>query len=119
MRGAPRGRRFDYLLEDVQPAAIIDGGGVLVTVPHPARFAVHKLLVAQDRPVAMQTKARKDVRQAASTIEALDELRPGDLRIAVTAARERGKAWRAALERGATLLRRVDERAARALGARR
>jgi hypothetical protein len=112
-------RFLDYVLEDVQPAAIIDGGGVLVTVPHPARFAVHKLLVAQDRPVALQTKSRKDVTQAASVILALEDLRPGDVRVAVAAARARGKKWRTAMDRGAMLLRRVDELAARALEGRR
>ncbi|HEY2513112.1 MAG TPA: GSU2403 family nucleotidyltransferase fold protein [Polyangiaceae bacterium] len=112
-------RFLDYLLEDVQPAAIINGGGVLVTVPHPARFAVHKLLVAQDRPVAMQAKSRKDVAQAARVIEALEELRPGDVRAAATVARARGKAWKTALERGTTLLRGVDEKAVKALGVRR
>ena len=112
-------RFLDYLLEDVQPAAILNGGGVLVTVPHPARFAIHKLLVAQDPPVAMQAKSRKDVVQAASVIEALEELRPGDVRAAATAARAKGKGWKAALERGATLLRGVDARAGTALGGRR
>ena len=108
-------RYLDYVLEDAQPAAIVDGGGVLVNVPQPARFAVHKLLVAQDRPAAMQVKARKDVAQAASLVLALEELRPGDVRAAVSAAKQRGKRWRAALERGVTLLRQVDAKAAAAV----
>jgi hypothetical protein len=104
-------RYLDYVLEDVQPAVVIDGGGVLVNVPHPARFAVHKLLVAQDRPAAFQAKARKDVAQAAQALHALEELRPADLRAAVEVAVARGNAWRAALRRGAALLRRVDPKA--------
>ena len=36
-------RYLDYVLEDAQPAAVVNGGGVLVRVPSPARFAIHKL----------------------------------------------------------------------------
>ncbi len=109
-------RFLDYLIENVQPAAILDGGGVLVTVPQPARFAVHKLLVAQDRPAAFQAKARKDVAQAARLIEALQELRPGDVETAMVQAQRRGKAWRAALERGVVLLKKTDAAVAARLG---
>ncbi|HSO40567.1 MAG TPA: GSU2403 family nucleotidyltransferase fold protein, partial [Labilithrix sp.] len=48
-------RYLELALEDTQPAAVVNGGGVLVSVPHPARFALLKLLVAQDRPSAFQT----------------------------------------------------------------
>lgn len=108
-------RYLDYVLAETQPAAVIDGGGILVDVPHPARFAVHKLLVAQDRAAGFQAKSRKDVVQAAQMLLALEELRPGDIRIAVADARGRGKAWRAALKRGVALLRRVDAKAAATL----
>jgi hypothetical protein len=109
-------RFLDYALEGAQPAAVVDGGGVLVSVPSPARFAVLKLLVAQDRPAAFQAKARKDVAQAAYLVEALESQRPGDLELARKDARARGKRWRAALDRGVELLRRVDADAAMRLG---
>jgi hypothetical protein len=105
-------RFLDYLLEDTQPAAVIDGGGGLVSVPHPARFAVHKLLVAQERAAAFQAKSRKDVTQAAALVAALEERRPGDVRQAVEDVRARGKGWRVALARGVAQLRRVDPSAA-------
>jgi hypothetical protein len=98
-------RYLELALEDTQPAAVVNGGGVLVTVPHPARFAILKLLVAQDRPSAFQTKADKDVTQAAQLIEALEELRPGDLRPAWRSARDRGKEWARALDRAVALVR--------------
>jgi hypothetical protein len=104
-------RFLDFILEGTQPAAVIDGGGVLVNVPQPARFAVHKLLVAQDRVAAFQAKARKDVAQAAQVLLALEELRPGDMRVALSDADGRGKGWRAALQRGVELLQRVDAKA--------
>lgn len=99
-------RYLELALEDTQPAAVVNGGGVLVAVPHPARFALLKLLVAQDRPSAFQTKADKDVVQAVQLIEALEELRPGEMRIAWRATRARGKGWATALERGAALVER-------------
>ena len=97
-------RYLELVLEDTQPAAVVNGGGVLVMVPHPARFALLKLLVAQDRASAFQTKADKDVAQAAQLLEALEELRPGDVRAAWRATRAQGKGWATALDRGAALL---------------
>jgi hypothetical protein len=95
----------ELLLEDSQPAAVIDGAGILVRVPHPARFAVHKLIVATRRVAAFQTKQQKDITQAALLIEALEELRPGELRRAWKNAAARGKAWARALRDGTGLLR--------------
>ena len=89
---------------------------MLVTVPSPARFALHKLLVAQDLRPAFQVKARKDVVQAALVLEALEELRPADVEGAVRVARGKGKRWRDALARGVTLLAKHDARLAKLVG---
>jgi hypothetical protein len=70
---------LDYLLQMPERALFIDGGATLVNVPAPARFAFHKLLVALLRPATFQTKAEKDVMQAAQVLEALVDARPGDL----------------------------------------
>ena len=94
----------ELLLEDAQPAAVIDGGGALVRVPHPAQFAIHKLLVAKRRAAAFHTKREKDLTQAAHLIEALEELRPGELRLAWKRARARGPSWARTLREGAALL---------------
>jgi hypothetical protein len=71
---------LDYLIEEAQPAAVVGGSGVLVQVPTPGRFALHKLLVARSRPASGQVKGAKDLLQAAQVIEVLVEDRPGDLR---------------------------------------
>jgi hypothetical protein len=97
-------RYLELALEETEPAAIVGGSAVLVTVPSPARFAMLKLLVAQDRPSAFQTKADKDIAQAAQLIEALIELRPADLGVAWRATRKRGKEWANALDRGVSLM---------------
>lgn len=80
-------RFMDYLLEDVQPAAVVAKAGMLVNVADPARFALHKLVVAHRRPVAMQTKVLKDIQQAGVLLEVLLEDRPGDILLAAEAAK--------------------------------
>lgn len=95
---------LDFVLEDAQPAALVDGGGVLVMVPSPARFALHKLLVAGARPSALHTKVEKDLVQASLLIDLLEEDRPGDLRRAWQSSRGRG--WSRPMLRASGLLRR-------------
>ncbi len=73
-------RRLGYLLANPQQAAILGTDPVLVNVPPPARFAVHKLWTGRSRPATFQAKARKDLVQAAQLIEVLAEDRPDDLR---------------------------------------
>lgn len=80
---------IDYLIADATLAVIVGGSGVLVHVPSPARFALHKLWVAKQRNVSEQAKARKDLRQAEQLLTVLAEDRPGDLTAAWRAAEER------------------------------
>lgn len=79
-------RFLEYLLEDSQGAVIPFRSGLFVNVPHPARFALHKLVVSRRRPVAQQIKARKDVQQATELLGVLLEDRPGDIWLALEAA---------------------------------
>lgn len=59
-----------YSLEEVQQVVLLSGlGPVFVTVPHPARYAVHKLLVFGERSGVYIAKAKKDLDQAAALIE--------------------------------------------------
>lgn len=84
-------RFLDYLLVDTQPAVIVAKAGILVNVPAPARYALHKLVTAQRRAATMQTKTLKDIGQAARLIEVLLKDRPGDLL----------RAWKAMLKQPA------------------
>lgn len=70
---------LDYLIEDPIWVAVVGGPGVLVRVPTPARFALHKLWTSEQRPAAEHNRARKDRQQAAELIEILSIERPGDL----------------------------------------
>jgi hypothetical protein len=72
-------RFLDYLIETPAQAIVVGGGGVLVNVPDPARFAFHKLWISTRRPVSEQTKAAKDLRQAGAVLEVLIEDRAGDV----------------------------------------
>jgi hypothetical protein len=96
---------LDLLLESPERAAIIDGGAALVNVPAPARFALHKLLIAPLRPLAFQDKAGKDLVQAAEVLEVLIDARPGDLALAWEAIERRGPRWRKAMLRGLAVLK--------------
>ncbi|HEY8077154.1 MAG TPA: GSU2403 family nucleotidyltransferase fold protein [Labilithrix sp.] len=82
-------RYMDYLVrEDVHRALFVGRAPVLVNVPHPGRFALHKLAVAAQRSGgASAIKARKDRAQAAALLVALADLDPGALKHAVAAAR--------------------------------
>ena len=87
-------RFLDYLLESPDKAVVLNGGVTLVNVPRPARFALHKLIVAAVRPAAWQTKVEKDLAQAIALLEILIEDRPGDVTLAWTDLAKRGPSWR-------------------------
>lgn len=97
-------RMMDFLLRDPVPAVALHDAGVLVTVPDPARYAVHKIMVATRRTDRGSGKARKDLAQAAALVGVLAEDRPQDLRAAHAEAQQRGAAWRSALRDGTALL---------------
>lgn len=79
-------RFLDYLIEDAQLAAVPHGAGLLVRIPNAGRFAIHKIVVSQRRPVTYASKSRKDILQAAALFDCLREMRPGDIRLAAEAA---------------------------------
>jgi hypothetical protein len=74
-----------YLLGASQEVPILSShGGVMVRVPVPERYAVHKLIVSQLR-AKTSSKPEKDLRQAATLIEALVERFPGAIEDALGA----------------------------------
>jgi hypothetical protein len=92
-------RHLDFLLEDPIPAVSLYRSGVLVQIPRPERYAIHKLIVAERRQGGRDVaKARKDRAQAAFLIAVLAELRPDDLRDACEEANSRGPGWRRRIE---------------------
>ena len=91
-------RHLNYLIADPIPAAIPYRAGVLVQIPRPERFAIHKLIVADRRRAEDRLKSQKDRQQAAFLIAALVEDRPDDLAEAYEDALSRGLRWRERLE---------------------
>ncbi|MCC5973668.1 MAG: hypothetical protein JJT81_06405 [Rubellimicrobium sp.] len=86
---------LNYLIAEPIPALALYRSGVLVQIPRPERFAIHKLIVADRRRDGPdRAKARKDRAQAAHLIEILAQDRPDDLRDARDDARSRGPRWR-------------------------
>jgi hypothetical protein len=73
-----------YLLGESQEVPVLSPHGVvLVRVPVPERYAIHKLVVSQLRSKS-SSKPGKDLRQAATLIEALVERFPGAVEGALT-----------------------------------
>ncbi len=97
-------RYLDFILEDTQKAVLLQKAGVLVNVPNPARYALHKLVVSQRRPAAEAAKSRKDIDQAAQIITVLLNQRPGDLWLALDAASEYHAKFMTELKAGIDLL---------------
>ena len=101
-------RFMEYLLEDVQQAVVFSGPGVaLVNVPHPARFALHKLIVAGERPLSRAVKSNKDVQQAAALLSLLKSQAEDTVLEAHADLARRGPGWSRRLAQGKTQLARV------------
>lgn len=96
-------RFLDFLLRDPIDAAMLFRSGVLVRVPSPARFAVHKLILAARRR-GEAAKARKDLAQAEALIDALGRRDAEDVRHAWREARARGPKWRQLLDASRRML---------------
>jgi hypothetical protein len=95
---------LDYLISDPLDAAAVYRDGILVKIPRPEKFAIHKLIVADRRLDGPESrKALKDLMQAEILMSILVEDRPSDLLIAYEEATSRGRRWRERLD--ATLAR--------------
>ncbi len=98
---------LNFLIADPVHAALVYRDGVLIRIPRPERFAIHKLIVADRRKDGPDSlKARKDLMQVGILVSVLSEDRPGDLKEAYEDALSRGPAWRHRIE--ASLARRPD-----------
>lgn len=97
---------LDFLMENPEHGVVINGGSVLVQIPSPARLALHKLMLFEERGVNAHTKREKDLLQSAQLIRILAEDRPGDLMLAWEAAASRGKGWHRRLDGGMSALER-------------
>ena len=92
---------MEYSLENVQQSALICGNqAVIVNVPHPARYALHKLIVVTLREGAFQIKTHKDLMQAGMLLSALKATRPWEVEDAWEDLISRGKGWSSRADHG-------------------
>ena len=86
---------LNFLIAEPTHALALYRSGVLVQIPRPERFALHKLIVASRRQGGPdEAKARKDRSQAEFLIRILAEDRPDDLAEAYEHALSQGPRWR-------------------------
>lgn len=92
---------MEYLLEDLQQAAVFCNAGTsVVSVPHPARYALHKLIVFGERSATRAVKAAKDLRQSAALLTVLDGQSEWAVREAWNDLIGRGRGWLSRAKRG-------------------
>jgi hypothetical protein len=96
--GAEPLQHLRWLIANPVPAVALWGAGVAVRVPQPARFAVHKLMVAQRR-AHDRIKRQKDLDQADAMMTALHAYDPFALEDALEDARTQGKRWSKEIDR--------------------
>ena len=107
---------LEYLRDATVDAVLLFRSGVLLKVPKPERFALHKLIVAQRRSGgATPAKKQKDLAQAQSLLSVLIEERPGEVRAALSDLLREGLAW---CRDATAAIRRLDERTQAFLNAR-
>jgi len=101
-------RFLDYLIEEPLPAVALGRRPVLVRVPQPARYAVHKLILAQERDKKrFALKVQKDLEQSFDLQKVLAVLDPEGLADAFEAARRRGPGWTKRVEAGQKAMKRL------------
>lgn len=93
-------RHLDYLLVEPVPVVVV-GKRMLVVlnVPAPERFALHKLLLAESRPAMFASKATKDRLQAMQMLGVLIAEAPDGLADAWHDLKSRGAGWAGKLHR--------------------
>ena len=102
---------LNYLIANPIHAVIPYRSGVLIQIPAPERFAIHKLIVADRRRDGPDSfKARKDRDQARFLVNVLAEDRPDELAEAYQDAITRGPKWQARIEASLKRLPDVRER---------
>ncbi len=98
-------RFMEYSLENIVQVALFstEGSGV-VNVPHPARYALHKLLIYGERSGSFTQKANKDLAQAAALLSWFKIYRPWEVEEAWQDMVGHGKGWANRVKRGVEAL---------------
>lgn len=100
---------LNFLIADPIPAVALYRSGLLMQIPRPERYAVHKLIVAARRHNSSALKAKKDIAQAELLMSVLSVDRPGELAAAYATAVDKGPKWRKAITATAGKSERIKE----------
>ena len=104
---------MEFLLIDVQQGVLIAGDkAVVVSIPHPSRYALHKLIVYGERTGSFSVKSNKDLHQAESLLARLLETRAWEIDEAWEDLKGRGKGWTDRIKRGRDALAKVTHNSA-------
>ena len=87
----------EFPAEDTIEVVALYGSGILVRVPTPTRYALHKLIVAQQRGPTELSKKQKDLQQAKELLDILIETDENALQDQLDEARDRGRSWKSAV----------------------
>ena len=88
------------LQDPMRSTLIARSGPIVVNLPRPQRYALHKLLVYGERPQIQRTKARKDLAQAAALIDYLLVHDSAEIAAMWVDVHARGPGWRTRLSQG-------------------
>jgi hypothetical protein len=110
-------RFMEFSLEQVQQTTLMDSTGrsVVVTLPAPERYAVHKLLIIGERTGAFKSKVSKDLAQVAALVSYFLENDRASLALAWDDALSRGPGWVKRAREGQAALQALDSRLGAAL----
>ena len=94
-------RFMELSLQDPMRATLVARSGpIVVNLPRPERYALHKLLVYGERAQAQRTKARKDIAQAAALLDYLLTYDTVEIATMWMDVNSRGPGWRKRLKEG-------------------
>ncbi len=91
---------LNYLIENPIPGTVINGNAIVVLIPQPLKFGLHKLIVSQCRDVTARAKAHKDLYQSYQILAFYDKERPYELKQAWAELTGRGSDWARKTEAG-------------------
>lgn len=99
-------RFLDYLIYEEKQAVALWGPGILINVPSPIRYALHKIIVSVSRASTAESmaKAQKDRMQAEELISVLLKVDPWGLADGLEELLARGPGWKKRFEKGRALL---------------
>lgn len=96
---------MEFSLEKTTQTAVISGEhALIVNIPSPLRYALHKLVVMAEREESFRTKIAKDAGQVASIVSYALERSPYALQEVADDIMGRGKGWRSRIAEGTKIL---------------